>query len=68
MTVWYYLLVGWLIKDIAMAIEMDAKELREMYTEYCMERGVQISPESFDEFKEWHMRVLKYFEKGSDSA
>ena len=51
-----------------MAIEMDAKELREMYTEYCMERGVQISPESFDEFKEWHMRVLKYFEKGSDSA
>ena len=51
-----------------MPIEMDAEELKEMYAEYCMEGGFQISPEGFDEFKEWHTRVLKYFENGSDSS
>ena len=47
---------------------MTTEELKEMYAEYCMEGGFQISPQGFEEFVEWRKRVEKYFEKGPDSS
>ncbi len=40
---------------------MTTEELKEMYAEYCMEGGFQISPEGFEEFVEWRKRVEALF-------
>jgi hypothetical protein len=53
-----------LIKDI----EMTTEELKEMYAEYCMEGGFQISPEGFAEFVEWRKDVEKYFRFTEDQG
>jgi len=47
---------------------MTTEELKEMYAEYCMDRGFQISPEGFAEFVEWRKDVEKYFRFTEDQG
>ena len=47
---------------------MTEQEYRDMYAEYCMEGGFQISPEGFAEFVEWRENVEKYFEDRGGEA
>ena len=47
---------------------MTTDELKEMYAEYCMEGGFQISPQGFEEFVEWRKKVESYFEDRGGEA
>ena len=47
---------------------INEQEYRDIYAEYCMESGERMTDRGFMEFKAWHAKVEKLFDKSSDSA
>ena len=47
---------------------MNEQEYRDMYAEYCMERGERMTDGGCTEFKAWRERVEKLFEKREESS